>query len=137
MRGKKTSPEKYEEIKALSLVYPPAIISERVGVPLRTVYDILRRKDDPKIEAIREKKREEIIEEVWEDKKKDALKIKGRMDMILEAVDQEKITRARLTELTTGYGTLFDKLRLLENKSTANYAVGVLTVFIKEAHEKV
>jgi hypothetical protein len=135
MRGKKTSPKKYEEIKALALTDNPATIAQKTGTPLRTVYDVLRRRDDPKIEAVREKKREEIVEEVWKDKEKDMVKLKGKMDLILEAIDEGTVERAKLVEKTTAYGTLFDKLRLLDNKSTAN--VGVLAVIIREALEKV
>lgn len=132
MKGKKTPPEKIEEIKALSLVYSPPTIAEKVGISVRTVYELLRQKGSPKIEAVRERKREELVEKVWANKEGDITQIKTRMDMILRGMDEEKASRARLVELGTSYGILFDKLRLLENKSTAN--VSHLTAIIRAAH---
>lgn len=122
MRGKKTSPQQIEEIKALSLVYSPATISEKSKVSLRTVYEVLKRKDDPKIEAIREQKKQELVEKVWDEREGELLKLKSKSDLILDAINDEKIARARLTELSIAYGTLFDKRRLLSDKSTQNVA---------------
>lgn len=135
MRGKKTSPEKIEEIKALSLVYSPATIAEKTEVSLRTVYEVLKQKDSPQIEAIRQKKRQEIVEKVWDDKKGEILKLKTKGDMLLEAIDEEKIARSRLTELSTAYGILFDKRRLLSDESTENYGLAIYN-FIKEVKKE-
>lgn len=76
MRGKKTSPEKVEEVKALSLVYSPDVISAKLAIPVRTVYDILKQTDSPAIEAKREEKRAEIVDKVWADKEGEILKLK-------------------------------------------------------------
>jgi|TARA_B100002003_G_scaffold80142_1_gene74921 hypothetical protein len=123
MRGKKTSPEKVEEIKALSLVYSPPAISEKVGVSLRTIHSILAKKDNPVIEKRREEKRLEIVDKVWDGKIADVRELKTKCDLILEGLTKEKVDKARLTELTTAFGTLFDKIRLLQNQSTDNYAL--------------
>jgi len=45
MKGKKIPPEVAEEVKALSLVYSPKAISKKINLGLRTVYNILARKD--------------------------------------------------------------------------------------------
>jgi hypothetical protein len=131
MRGKKTSPEKIEEIKALSLVYSPATVAEKSVVSLRTVYEILKRKDDPKIEVLREQKKQEIVEKVWDKAGEEVIKLKTKSDIILDAINDEKIARARLTELSIAYGTLFDKRRLLQGFSTENIS---LFSRIVEAH---
>ena len=123
MRGKKTPPEKVEEIKALSLVFSPAAISEKVGVSLRTIHSILAKKDNSVIEKRREEKRLEIVDKVWDGKIADVRELKTKCDMILEGLTKDKIDKARLTELTTAFGTLFDKIRLLQNQSTDNYAL--------------
>ena len=123
MRGRKTSPQQVEEIKALSLVYSPATIAEKTKVSLRTVYEVLKRKDDPKIEILRQEKKQEIVEKVWSDKEGEILKLKTKSDMILDAINDEKIARARLQELSIAYGTLFDKRRLIEGLSTQNISM--------------
>ena len=123
MRGKKTSPEQIEEIKALSLVYSSATIAQRTGVSLRTVYELLKRKDSPGIEAKREEKRLEIVDKVWNNKEGELLKLNTKSDLLLDAINDEKITRSRLSELTMGYGILLDKRRLLGDESTQNIAV--------------
>jgi hypothetical protein len=122
MRGKKTSPQQIEEIKALSLVYSPATVALKTGVSLRTIYEVLKRKDDPKIEAVREQKKQEIVEKVWDKQEGELLKLKTKSDLILDAINDEKIAKARLTELSIAYGTLFDKRRLLSDQSTQNVA---------------
>jgi hypothetical protein len=123
MKGKRTSFEKIEEVKVLSRVYRPSEVSRRTGVPLRTVHSILAKKDPPKIEAKREEKRLEIVGKVWDDKAEEIARLKLKTDMILDALTQEKVNNARLTELSTAYGTLFDKIRLLNNESTQNLSV--------------
>ena len=123
MRGKKTPPEKVEEIKALSLVYSPVAISEKVGVSVRTVHSILAKKDNPAIEKRREEKRIEIVDKVWDGKIADVQTLKTKCDLILEGLTKEKVDKARLTELTTSFGILFDKIRLLQNLSTENHAM--------------
>ncbi len=124
--GRRTPPEKIEEIKALSVAFDAKTISRKTGVPLRTVYDILQREDSPVIEAERAKRAERIRGEVW-DKARETIEqeistLKDKCDMLLEHLTPEKAAKARATELTTAYGILFDKKRLLEDKSTANVA---------------
>ena len=40
--------------------------------------------------------------------------------MLLDNLTPEKAEKARTTEITTAYGTLFDKRRMLQGKSTSN-----------------
>jgi hypothetical protein len=84
MRGKRTPPEKIEEIKALSHIYSPQTISARLQTPLRTVYEVLRKQDNPVIEARREQKRLEMVDKVWDKTEGDVRELKAKMDMILE-----------------------------------------------------
>lgn len=139
MRGKKTSPEKVEEIKALSLIYDPKTISEKLGIPLRTTQSIIARKDNPVIESKRDEKRLEIVDRVWDETEEEIQKevstLKEKGDMLLEHLTPEKATKARTTEITTGYGTLFDKRRLLQDKSTVNIARKLVFKVVTEDEE--
>ena len=137
MKGKKTSPETVEEIKALSLVDSPDVISAKLAIPLRTVYHIMKKTDTPVIEAKREEKRVEIIDKVWADKEGEILKLKTKCDMILEGLNQEKVNKARLTELSTAYGTLFDKRRLIEGQSTQNISIHTIYKNLMEKRQVV
>jgi hypothetical protein len=123
MRGKPTPPDKIEEIKALSLIYHPHTISAKLAIPLRTVYQVLSKHDNPALEARRAQKRLEVVDKVWDKTEADARELKAKMDMILEGINQGKVDRARLTELSTAYGTLFDKTRLLTGQSTENISI--------------
>jgi len=134
LRGRKTSTEKAEEIKALSLIYTPQTISEKLQVPLRTCYAILAKRDNPAIETRREEKRLQVVDKVWADKEGEILKIKSKMEMILDGLDQEKVNRARLTELSTSFGILFDKRQLLTGAPTEN--INALTAIVEAAHAK-
>lgn len=124
LRGKKTSPEKTEEVKSLSIAFEANEVAKKTGVSLRTVYAILAKKDNPVIEAKREEKRLEIVDRVFSETEEEIqveiTKLKLKEDMLLEHLTPEKAEKARVTELTTGYGTIFDKRRLIEGKSTAN-----------------
>jgi len=131
MRGKKTSPETAEEIKALSIIYSPQAVAAKLQVPLRTVYAILAKKDNALVEARREEKRVEIVDKVWANKENEILSVNSKMDMILAGLNQDKVNKARLTELTTAYGTLFDKRQLLTGKPTA---INSITEIIAASH---
>ena len=120
MKGFKTPPEKVEEVKALSLVHSPKAICGKVGLSLRTVYTILRKKDSPVIEAKREEMRVDVVERMWKDKDQEILQLKDKLDMLMDGVSQEKMDKARLMEVTTAYAILFDKRQLLMGKPTAN-----------------
>ena len=122
-RGVKTSPDKVEEIKALSLIYNPYIISAKLQIPVRTIYEVLKREDNPVIEAKREERRIEAVDKAWDDTEGEIEFLKDKCKLILCAVDQGKVDKARLTELSTAYGTLFDKIRLMTDRSTQNVSV--------------
>ena len=77
MRGKITSDEKIEEIKALSAIYPPKIVAERICVSLRTVYEVRNSKDSDNLEAYREKRRLKLAEKAWDKAEDEALELKA------------------------------------------------------------
>lgn len=139
--GKKTPPDKVEEIKALSVAFDPKTISKKTGIPLRTVYHILRTKQSPAIETERAKRASKMRESIW-DKAKETVgqeiaKLNDKCNMLLEHLTPEKAAKARATELTTAYGTLFDKKRLLQGESTENLAHKlVFTVVYEDGSEK-
>jgi hypothetical protein len=119
----------------LSLVCSPQAISTKLSLPVRTVYAILAKRDNPRVEARREEKRIELVDRVWssDEVNEEALKLKAKMDLILDSLNPEKAAKARLTELSISYGVLLDKRQLLIGKPTQN--VGVLTAII-QASEK-
>ena len=123
MRGKRISDEKREEIKALSIVYNPRTIADKIGVGLRTIYEVLKKPDSPAVEARREERRVEVVDKVWDSKEVEVTKIKSKMDMLLNHMDEEKAARARLSKLSIAFGTLFDKRQLLTGKSTQNLSL--------------
>ena len=120
MQGKKTPPELIEEVKALSLVYSPKAICGKVNLGLRTVYNILARKDSPAVEAKREEMRVDVVERMWKNKDQEILQLKDKLDMLMDGIGQEKMDKARLMEVTTAYGILFDKRQLLMGHPTQN-----------------
>jgi len=79
MQGKKTPPELVEEVKALSLVYSPHAICKKVNLGLRTVYNILARKDSPAVEAKREEMRVDVVERMWKNKDQEILQLKDKL----------------------------------------------------------
>jgi hypothetical protein len=130
MRGKRTPTKKIEEVKALSIAFEPREISEKTEIPLRTVHAILAKKSNPVIERKRAEKKLEIVDEVFcetkEEIQKEVKKLKQKGDMLLDNLTPEKAAKARTTELTTSYGILFDKRRIIEGKSTSNLAVKII-----------
>ena len=134
MRGTRTPPSKVEEIKALSLVSNPREVSQRLGVPMRTVHRILAKRDNPVIEARREEKRLEVVDRAFDKVEVEVKDLQTKMERILEAIDPERIGKARLTELTTAYGTLFDKRQLLKGRATAN--VNSFSAMIVRIHKQ-
>ena len=120
MQGKKTPPELVEEVKALSLVYSPQAICGRVNLGLRTVYNILSKRDDPAIEAKREEMPVDVVERVFKDKDKDIMQLKSKLDMLLDGVNDNVMEKANLRDRVVSYGILFDKKQLLIGGPTQN-----------------
>ncbi len=134
MRGIKTTPEKVEEVKALSLVYSAKAICGKVGLSLRTVYAILAKKDSPAVEAKRDELRVDVVKRIWENKDQEILQLKTKMDMLLDGVNKEVLERANLRDRIISYGILFDKRQLLMGKPTQN--MFSLTAIIEAAHKR-
>lgn len=135
-RGKKTPPETVEEIRALSVAFDAKAISEKTGVPVRTVQHILRKQDSPIVRQERA---------LWERQMRDAgranaqeiieqeiAKLTEKCNMLLEHLTPEKAAKARIGEVATSFGILSDKRRLLQGESTANVAQKVV---VKVVHE--
>jgi len=55
-------------------------------------------------------------------KEGEIIKLKTKSDKILDAIDEERIGRANLNQLTVGYAILFDKRRLISDQSTVSVA---------------
>lgn len=61
--------------------------------------------------------------------------IKNKMSQIAGAITGEKIQNAKLKDLVLAYGVLFDKMRLLQDKSTANLQ-GLFSHVVQNVHKK-
>jgi hypothetical protein len=135
-RGHKTPPEIVEKIKALAVFHKPSEIAAKLDIPKRTVYDQLARRGPAEIEAEREGRAEKMRADVWdettEDVKEEIATLKAKGKLLLDNLSEEKVQRARVTELTLGYAQLFDKRRLLEQKSTENISHKVTFVVVDE-----
>jgi len=120
MLGKKVPVEVVEEVKALSLVYSAKAISEKVHLGMRTVYNILAKKDSPAVEAKRDEMRVDVVERMWANKDKEILQLKDKMDLLMDGVNEEKINRAGVRDTVGAYGILFDERQLLSGGPTQN-----------------
>ena len=84
------------------------------------MYNLLARKDSPAVEAKREEMRVDVVERMWKNKDQEILQLKNKLDMLMDGIGQEKMDKARLMEVTTAYGILFDKRQLLMGHPTQN-----------------
>jgi len=131
-RGKKTSGEQIEAIKSLSVAFSAPQIAVKLGLPKRTVYEVLAREDNPEMQAQREERTQEIVDDVWKDSKKEIMKLKQKADLLLDGITKDKIEKANVRDVTISYGVLTDKKLLLSGRP--NQIVGTLTAIIEQAH---
>jgi hypothetical protein len=135
--GRRTPPEKVEEIKALSVAFDAKTIAEKTGTPLRTVYDILKRNaDSPAIKQERAQRAEKMRDDIWASAKEtveaEIAKLAEKCDMLLDHMTPEKAAKARVSEIATSFGILTDKKRLLQGESTSNEARHVRVVVVHQ-----
>ena len=121
-RGKKTSEDKREQVKAVLMINPEATgkeISKIIKIPERTAYD-LRNKiidDDPDTYAeLRAKKKEEFITEAWEVVKKALLATNLKIDSLLN--NPESLAKANIRDIAIALGTIYDKQALASGEPT-------------------
>ncbi len=75
------------------------------------------------------------VEDFKEHQEEILLGVQGR---ILESIDDEALQKASLSQKMVGYGIAFDKMRLLENKSTQNLTLAQIVVKVdREIMEKI
>jgi hypothetical protein len=140
--GRRTPPEKVEEIKALSVAFDAKTIAEKTGTPLRTVYDILKRNaDSPAIKQERAQRAEKMRDDIWASAKEtveaEIAKLAEKCDMLLDHMTPEKAAKARVSEIATSFGILTDKKRLLQGESTSNEARHVRVIVVhRDGHEE-
>lgn len=121
-RGKKTSEQKKEEVKALLLVNPDISepdISKHTGLPKATVHylkkDIIESEPDT-FESIRAQKKEEFIKEAWKVVTKTMLTLDTKVDMLLK--DPESLSKANIRDIAVALGTIYDKQALASGEPT-------------------
>jgi len=121
-RGKKTSEDKREQVKAVLMINPEATgkeISKIIKIPERTAYD-LRNKiiddDSDTFAELRAKKKEEFITEAWEVVKKALLATNLKIDSLLN--NPESLAKANIRDIAIALGTIYDKQALASGEPT-------------------
>jgi len=121
-RGKKTSEDKREQVKAVLMINPEATgkeISKIIKIPERAAYD-LRNKiiddDSDTFAELRAKKKEEFITEAWEVVKKALLATNLKIDSLLN--NPESLAKANIRDIAIALGTIYDKQALASGEPT-------------------
>jgi hypothetical protein len=118
MRGKKTTDEKKEEVRAVIYLNPEAShkdIAKTVNLPESTVRGIKEElKLTDEFNEVRTKKKEEFITEAWDIVKKIMLKV----DVKLDTMDAEALQKVNIRDLAVALGTIYDKQALASGEPT-------------------
>ncbi len=121
-RGKKTSDQKKEEVKAVLYINPNATgkeIAQITKLPERTAYDLRDKvinEDADTFAALRNKKKEEFIDEAWNVVTKIMLTADKKIDMLLR--DPESLSKANIRDIAIALGTIYDKQALAAGEPT-------------------
>ena len=117
-RGKKTSEDKREQVKTLLYINPNATdaeIAKTVKLPNSTVHyikkDVMRTDE---FEEVRQRKKEEFINDAWETVKSLLLKVNDKI-LLLEGDDLKK---ANIRDIAIALGTIYDKQALASGEPT-------------------
>lgn len=113
--------QKKESIKALLTTGKSKnLIAKEVGVSWATV-DKVSKEEPDKLEELREDKRQRMIDKIWESLE-DAQEL-GH-SMIKEA--KQGMRDIPLNQISTYYGTLYDKMALMSGDPTQNIGGGMV-----------
>lgn len=125
-RGKKTPPQVVENVLAsLAETGNTRQTARDTGVPQRTVDDIQRQNGD-EFAQLRSKKRDEMIDKANEVAFK-LLNLLGRKaEMISDDESGEALAATDMREISTPFGVVIDKARLMEGQTTENIGVDLL-----------
>ena len=121
-RGKKTSEDKREQVKAVLMINPEATgkeISKIIKIPERTAYDLRNKIIDDNSDTfaeLRAKKKEEFITEAWEVVKKALLATNLKIDSLLN--NPESLAKANIRDIAIALGTIYDKQALASGEPT-------------------
>ena len=116
----RTPKEKDLIIKAYTKYKNYQIVSNQLGIPYGTCYDIINKfkeQNPTEYQRIKSEKEQETKEEVNEIMEK----VRKR---ILEKLDNEN-DNSTIAQLTTTYGILYDKQALTEGKATSNATIKI------------
>ena len=122
MRGKKTSDQDKEKVKAVIYMNPTADKSELArlsGVPRTTIIEMMKDEhflDRDKFDTLRQQKKEEFIQEAWEVVKKAMLALDTKVEMLLK--DPESLSKANIRDIAVALGTIYDKQALASGEPT-------------------
>jgi hypothetical protein len=124
--------EKKERIKALLTTGKSKnVIAKEVGVSWASV-DKVSKENPDELENLREDKKQKMIDNIWASLE-DAQEL-GH-SMIKEA--KQGIRDIPLNQISTYYGTLYDKMALMNGESTANIGGGlVISIGIPDKAEE-
>jgi len=109
----------YKIIASYAVTGKYSATARQLGIAASTVRDAVKKHNEEKEFAeVREHKKEEIADKCTE-----------VIDMLLEAAkmkaqimlkDKRTLNKTKLTEITTSFGTLYDKRALAQGESTSN-----------------
>ena len=118
-KGKKTPPEvKYQIMLSWAVTDNFAETARELGLPVKTVEKVVKdNRDKDEFKVLLREKRELMVE--------DATRIMQKALKRLEADIDDEEKDIPVNQLTTVFGTLFDKRALMEGKSTVN--VGLMS----------
>jgi hypothetical protein len=120
MRGKKTSEEDKEKLKAVIYMNPTGAKKEwsrQANIPEATVHEILKDEkflDKDKFEEVRDQKKREFINNAWETVKSLLLKV----DEKILSMDAEALQKVNIRDLAVALGTIYDKQALASGEPT-------------------
>lgn len=137
-QGQKLTDELKEQIRVqLALSDNKNEIAKKLGVSWATVDKIAKElkelpEEEAKYENLREQKKQQMIDKIW-DSLVDAQEL-GH-SMIKEA--KQGLRDIPLNQISTYYGTLYDKMALMDGKSTQNIGGGmVISIGIPDKAEE-
>ncbi len=140
MKGKKTTEEKKEEVKALLYINPyisQREISRQTNIPLTTVHEIQKTiVNTDEFEQVRTQKKQEFIDKAWNvvqkalvltEKRFDkALENEAEFDLLLDKINDSEMT---LKEKSA----LLSKLKAIEMTNIRDIAITLGTIYDKQA----
>lgn len=122
MRGKKTSEEDKEKVKALLYLHPEmdkADIARQSGVPRTTIIEMMKDEhfiDKDKFDEYRQQKKYAFIDKAWELISKTLQATEQKLDNLIDS--PESLAKVNVRDIAITMGTIYDKQALASGEPT-------------------